>query len=212
MTCPTHSALQLQSHNLVMNSPVLKSFVYLLSFEPWIERISIFMVSRSKFLRAGGLAKLSVLTQLIGSGFVENSRLVFFLCCFHLPPCDQDCSMVWLQCVPVGAQDFLFADTCFSQCQTFGGPSFSCVYFCCCVVTKTQSQVSCLVKLLALISVLSTKYISQFIGHYCYSVGSDNFGKHFMSECHIPVFHGNGLCPKLLVKNFRDVWMCCQPQ
>lgn len=96
MTCPTHSALQLRSHNLVMNSPVLKSFVYLLSFEPWIERISIFMVSRSKFLRAGGLAKLSVLTQLIGSGFVENSRLVFFLCCFYLPPCDQDCSMVCL--------------------------------------------------------------------------------------------------------------------
>lgn len=110
MTSPTHSALQLWSHSLVMKN----LFVYLLSFEPCILRICIFRVSKWKFLRAGGLAKLSVLTQLIGCGFVEDSRLGFFLCCFHLPLCDQDQSVVWLQCSPVGAQDFLFADICFS--------------------------------------------------------------------------------------------------
>lgn len=77
-------------------------------------KIQIFI--KSKFLGAGGLAKLSVLTQLSGCGFVEDSRMFFFLCCFHLPLCNQDYSMVWLQCTPVGAQDFLFADIHFSHC------------------------------------------------------------------------------------------------
>lgn len=68
-----------------MNSPVLKSFVSLLSFELWIVCICIFRVSQSKFLRAGGLAKLSVLTQLTGCGFVEVSRLVFFSAAYMCP-------------------------------------------------------------------------------------------------------------------------------
>lgn len=40
------------------------------------------------------------------------------------------------------------------------------------VLVLKQSWVYCLVKVLALISVPSIKYISQLMGHYCQSIGS----------------------------------------
>lgn len=95
MTFYAHSALQLWSQ-LGYELSSFEIFFFLLSFEPCIVCICISRVSKSKILRARGLAKLSVLTQLSGCGFVEDSRLFLFLCCFNLPLCNEDHSVVWL--------------------------------------------------------------------------------------------------------------------